>query len=118
MIRLLWLGCGFFAVFLGIIGLLLPVMPTVPFLLVATWAFARSSPALNEKILRHPTIGPTILAWQQRGAIGRSSKIYAILAMSGGVALALWASIPVWLVLCQATVCTAVGIYILTRPSA
>ncbi|MBK4217570.1 YbaN family protein [Paracoccus caeni] len=114
--RILWLSIGWTALILGVIGIALPVMPTVPFLLVAVWAFARSSPRLRARILRHPTYGPPIRAWQDRGAVGRWAKIWAVTAMAGGICIALILGLPLWMVAIQFGICSAVGAFVVTRP--
>lgn len=116
--RGLWYALGIVTLILGLIGIALPIMPTVPFLLVAAWAFSRSSPRLKQKILDHPTYGPPVRAWQERGAVGRTAKLWAVGAISFGVGLTIWLGMPVWLILMQATVCTAIGLYVTTRPEA
>ena len=75
---------GYLAVALGAIGAVLPIMPTVPFLLLAVYFFARSSPELEQKILDHPHWGPQVKDWRDRRAISRSSKTIAIGAMATG----------------------------------
>ncbi len=75
---------GYIAVGLGAIGAILPIMPTVPFLLLAVYFFARSSPELEQKILDHPHWGPQVKDWRDRRAISRSSKTIAIGAMATG----------------------------------
>ena len=82
--RLLYRILGFVAVGLGAIGAVLPIMPTVPFLLLAVYFFARSSPELEEKILDHPHWGPQVRDWRERKAISRTSKTIAIGAMATG----------------------------------
>lgn len=114
--RILWTIIGSIALTLGIIGAFLPVMPTVPFLLVAAWAFARSSPVLRQRILDNPTYGPQVRAWQEKGAVSRVAKIWAVSAMTLGVAITLWLGLPVWLLAIQGGICTAVAVYIVTRP--
>ncbi|RNF34683.1 YbaN family protein [Paracoccus methylarcula] len=114
--NIIWYFTGILALGLGAIGVILPVMPTVPFLLVAAWAFARSSPRLRQRILDHATYGPYVRAWQERGAIGRTAKLWAVAAMSTGVAMAIWIGLPLWLVAMQITICAAVGLYVVTRP--
>lgn len=113
----LWLAVGWTFLALGIVGIALPIMPTVPFLLVAAWAFARSSPALRQRILDHPAYGAPVRAWQERGAVGRLAKVWAILAMSGGVGLSWYLQMPPLVIGVQAGICAAVGIFLLTRPS-
>ncbi|WJY19009.1 YbaN family protein [Alteriqipengyuania flavescens] len=82
--RHIYLALGIIFAGLGAIGAALPIMPTVPFLLVAVYFFARSSPKLEKRILDHPHFGPQVRDWQERRAISRKSKTVAILAMAGG----------------------------------
>ncbi len=82
--RRLYLVAGFIALGLGLIGAALPIMPTVPFLLLAVYCFARSNPEWEQKILDHPHWGPQVKDWQERRAISRKAKTLAILAMTVG----------------------------------
>lgn len=113
----LWHWAGMGALGLGAVGVVLPVMPTVPFLLVAVWCFSRSSPALRARILAHPTYGPPIRAWVERGAIRKTAKVWAILAMASGIGIAFLLGMPVWVVGTQAAICLAVASFVVTRPS-
>lgn len=115
--RLFWLSLGWIAVALGAIGAFLPVVPTVPFLLVAAWAFSRSSPVLRERIRQHPRYGAAVRAWQDRGVIAPLAKTWAVVAMAAGVVLGLWLGIDLRIVGAQAAICTAIGIYVVSRPS-
>lgn len=114
--RRLWYVLGLLALGLGIVGIALPIMPTVPFLLLAAAAFARSSPRLEQRILNHPTYGPPVRAWRDHGAIGRLAKIWATLAMACGVGFSLILGMPMWVVAAQAAICTAIATYVVTRP--
>lgn len=114
--RLVLYLVGSASLVLGIVGAFLPVMPTVPFLLVAAWAFARSSPQLRQRILDHPVYGHHVREWQERGAVSRLAKVWAVSAMSVGVALALWLGIAPWIVAVQAGICAAVAVFLVTRP--
>jgi uncharacterized protein len=82
--RHLWLGAGLTSVALGAIGAFLPIMPTVPFLLLAAFCFARSNPAWEQRLLDHPSYGPPLRRWRERKAISRRAKVSAIGAMSVG----------------------------------
>ncbi|NNC59816.1 MAG: YbaN family protein [Erythrobacter sp.] len=82
--RPVYKALGFASVGLGAIGAVLPIMPTVPFLLLAVYFFARSSPELEKKILDHPHWGPQVLDWRERRAISRRAKTMAIGAMATG----------------------------------
>ena len=114
----LWHIVGWTALTLGLIGVVLPVMPTVPFLLVAVWAFSRSSPQLRNRILRHRQVGPPIRAYLAHGVIPTRAKLFAVAAMAGGVGIALFLGLPTIVVAIQATICAAVAAYVLTRPAA
>jgi uncharacterized protein len=117
-IRIFYLGLGWLSVGLGIIGIILPILPTTPFLLVAVWAFSRSSPELAEKLRNHPKAGPYIRAWQDHGAIPVVGKILAVTMMTVmGIYLAGFSVLPGWAALVACLVMIAVGIYIVTRPS-
>ncbi len=83
--RALYLAIGILFVGLGALGAVLPIMPTVPFLLVSVFCFARSSPRLEKKILDHPFWGPQVRDWQERRAIARPAKLAAVTAMAAGV---------------------------------
>ncbi|WP_120717394.1 YbaN family protein [Tsuneonella amylolytica] len=82
--RALYAGLGLLSVALGAVGAVLPIMPTVPFLLLAVYFFARSNPEWERKILDHPHWGPQVRDWRERRAISRKAKVLAILAMAAG----------------------------------
>ena len=114
--RVALLALGWLALGLAVIGAVLPVVPTVPFLLVAVWAFARSSPRLGARISRHPTFGPPIRAWRKRGVVGRKAKVFGILAMACGIGWSLWFGLNPWIIATQALICATVAIFLITRP--
>ncbi|MCB2085034.1 MAG: YbaN family protein [Sphingomonadaceae bacterium] len=87
--RRLYLAAGLFFVALGAIGAALPIMPTVPFLLLAVFCFARSNPDWERRILDHPHWGPQVRNWTERRAISRRAKVMAIGAMATG-AIVTW----------------------------
>ncbi|MBX7104302.1 MAG: YbaN family protein [Gemmataceae bacterium] len=71
---------------LGVVGALLPVMPTTPFLLVASFFFARSSPRLNRWLLHSPFFGPFLRDWDKHRGVRMRVKVVAVAAMSAAVA--------------------------------
>lgn len=83
--RVLALAC----VALALIGLILPGLPTVPFLLVAAWAGGRGWPRLEAWLLRHPHFGPSIRRWRAHGSVPRRAKWFAsaMMVLSTGVIL-------------------------------
>lgn len=112
--RPLFLAGGIISVALGAIGAFLPIMPTVPFLLLAVFCFARSNPAWEQKILDHPHWGPQVREWRERRAIPRRAKVMAVGAMSAG-AVFTWFTLGVpWVYLSLAILCIC-GTWIATR---
>lgn len=82
LVRWLWLAAGGIAFTLGVIGLFLPVVPTTPFLIVAAACFARSSPALERRLLDSALFGPTLKDWREHRSIARRTKLVAIAMMT------------------------------------
>ncbi|MBF9152482.1 YbaN family protein [Novosphingobium jiangmenense] len=112
--RHLYLAGGVTCVALGAIGAFLPILPTVPFLLLATFCFARSNPAWEQRLLDHPRYGPPLRQWRERRAISRKAKQGALIAMGAGVVLTgVTAGWP-W-VLIPAVVMGITGTWIWTR---
>lgn len=114
--RLIWILAGFGALALGVIGIALPLLPTVPFLLLAAFCFARSSERLHDWLVHHPKLGPPIQNWRDHGAISRRAKWAASVSILAafGISLALGVK-PVFLGI-QALVLIAVSVFIWTRP--
>ncbi|PLY16000.1 MAG: DUF454 domain-containing protein [Sedimenticola sp.] len=69
---------GWSALLAGLTGILLPLIPTTPFLLLSAYFFSRSSPRLHAWLLNQKTFGPIIRQWRSSGTIERSVKIRAI----------------------------------------
>ena len=108
---------GLLSLSLAAIGIVVPLLPTVPFIIFAAFCFARSSTRLELWLVTHRTFGPHILAWRNRGAISRNGKRAALAAftVSAAAGLALmalpWSLIP-------AAVAISGGRWIASRPTA
>ena len=112
-----WFAFGWLMVLLGFIGLLLPVMPTTIFLILAAGCFSHSSPRFEAWLLDHRWFGPPIRRWRARGAIPRRAKIVAIASMAGGYAVLLLTANPaLWIDLIVAAGLIACAAYVATRP--
>lgn len=117
-LRVGWLLLGLAFVGLGLIGALLPLMPTTVFLILAAGCFARSSPKLERWLLDHPRLGPSLRAWRAERAIPRSAKIAACVGMAGGFLIFVLTAHPHLLpALCVAAVLGLCAAWILTRPA-
>jgi hypothetical protein len=114
--RWLWLVAGFANIGLGIVGALLPVMPSTVFAIAAAACFAKSSPRLEQKVLDHPTMGPAVRAWRETGAIPMRGKIAAISGMSFSMVLVLLQG-NLNITLIVATLMIGSGWFVLSRPT-
>ena len=113
--RILYLIAGFVSLGLAVIGAILPVMPTTVFVILAAYCFARSSPALEARLLGHPTFGPHIRRWRERGAISRKGKRAAAAAFAISIVVALIFTPWPWF-LAPIAAAILVGSWIWTRP--
>lgn len=114
----LWFCLGCWMLALGIIGALLPVMPTTVFLILATACFARSSPRLERRLLQHPRYGPALRLWREQGAVSARGKALAAAGMALGYLLFFCTAHPGWqLALAVGLVLVASAGYVLSRPA-
>jgi len=116
-IRFLWLLVGLTSVAVGVVGVVLPLLPATPFLLVAAFAFARSSERLSIWLRDHRTFGPLINNWNRDGSIDRRSKRTALIIIAATPVITWLLEAPMWIVGIQLVMLSAAAIFILTRPS-
>lgn len=89
----LWFkALGLILVALGIIGIVLPVMPTTIFFILALTCFTRSSPALEQWLLNHPRYGVTLQQWQAHKVVPVKAKCYAAIGMLIGFTFLLYSA--------------------------
>ncbi len=75
---------------LGIIGIALPLLPTVPFMILAAFCFAKSNTQLENWIVNHAHFGPSVRKWRESRAISRKGKWASTIAFAFSIALGLW----------------------------
>lgn len=115
--RILYASLGLLALGLALLGIVLPLLPTVPFLLLATFCFANSSERLHSWLISHPTFGAMILDWNERGAIRPAAKKAATISIAAVFLLSLALSAPSHVLIIQAIVLSAVLTFIWSRPN-
>ena len=94
-VRYLYLAAGFAALILAVVGVVLPILPTTPFVLLAAACFARSSKRFHDRLLANRIAGPIIREWTEHRSIPRSVKrwVYFLLALSFGSSIMMMPSI-------------------------
>jgi len=117
MLRIIWTLAGGLALMIGVLGIVLPLVPTTPLLLLAAFCFARASPRLEMWLVEHPRLGPPIRDWRAEGAISRRGKALAMIAITATFGLSLALRLPLSVLGIQAVTLGAVSLFILTRPN-
>lgn len=86
---LLWLA-GSVSLLLGLIGVLLPGLPTTPFVLLAAACYAKASPRLHAALLQHRLTGPLLRDWEKHRSLTRRTKTIAVVSMLVMVSFSIW----------------------------
>lgn len=118
--RLAWLlaGAGGLCTALGVAGIFLPLLPTVPLLLLAAACFARSSPRCYTWLLDHPRLGPLIAGYLDGDGIPLRAKVAAIATLWLSVSLSLYlAAPPFWARMVLTAIAGGVTLYLLRLPT-
>lgn len=115
--RYFWLILGISCVGFAAIGVVTPLLPTVPFLLLAAYFFSRSSERLHHWLLSHKVFGPLIVDWQTNGSIRPSAKKLSTISIGAVLLFSFWIDLRPVLLTLQASILTAVLIFIWSRPS-
>lgn len=113
--RLLWMLAGFLSLGLGLIGIVTPVLPTVPFVLLAAWCFSKGSARWESWLLVHPRWGPMVKDWRARRAIPRRAKLLAVSMMACSCAIAAWKA-PPWAAGLALLICASVALWMWRLP--
>lgn len=101
----------------GTVGLILPLVPTTPFLLVAAWAAPKASPRLQHWLYTHPHFGPILRAWRDEGAVPPAAKITAGILLMLSWSLLVWLQVPAFALWLTGFLFTGVLAFLLSRPN-
>lgn len=115
---LIWRLTAIVALAAAITGVAVPVLPTVPFLILSAWAAGKGWPALERWLLAHRKYCPHISNWRARGAAPRNAKMSATLMMLASSAALAFSGSPLWLKIGAPTMMLAVAVWLWRRPDA
>ncbi|CAM3422039.1 YbaN family protein [Parendozoicomonas haliclonae] len=103
--RILYLAAGILSLVAGIIGIVLPLVPTTPFTLLSAWCFARSSKSFHTWLITHPRFGKIISDWEtHRGMTAANKKrAYFLIVLTFSISIAVVG--PIWLKVMLAVMC-------------
>ncbi len=110
------LAMGWLAVFLGVLGIVLPVLPTTPFILLAAACFAKSSPKFYQWLLNHKYFSQMIIDYQKYRGVSRKVKIRAISCMWFTMSLSAFIMAKPWLTLCLLCSASLLSLYMWRMP--
>lgn len=116
-LRWVFVGLGFTFVGLGAMGVVLPGLPTTPFMLLAAWMFSKSSARFHAWLWNHRIFGPYVRDWHRHRVIPLHAKVLSLSFMTFGLGLMLWRQSPLPLIGVTAAVCIGGAVFILRRPS-
>ena len=116
--RLLYLSLGWLFFGIGAVGVVVPVLPTTPFMLLALWGFAKGSKRFHDWLYHHQFFGPPLQQWHQYRVIPKPAKIMSISMMSASlIYITFFTQPPMYITLLIALVMLYAAWFILTKPS-
>ncbi|GAA4889287.1 YbaN family protein [Ferrimonas pelagia] len=112
-LRYLLIAVGSLAVVAGTIGVFLPLIPTVPFLLLATFCFSRSSARMQIWLFNNRLLGPYLRNYLQRKGLTRRQLLTSLLSMWAGIALAIYLAPVLAIKIGLGVICACVTVHLL-----
>jgi len=115
--RTILISLGLLCVGLGFVGVFVPGIPTTIFLIIALWAFTKSSEKLRHWLLNHKRFGPILNNWQEHKVVPRRAKILMVVLMSLAVILFYYSLQSLILTIGLIIILVSVAIYVISLPS-
>jgi len=116
-LRFLLMTIGCFSVISGVIGIFLPLIPTTPFLLLASFCFARSSPRFHTWLLNQKNFGPIIRSYEAGLGVSLKVKVRAIGLLWFGMTVSMIIVAQIWAYVLLSSISLCVTIYLLRLPT-
>ena len=113
---LFWRSLVLIFIVLGLIGAILPGMPTTVFLILAAWAASKGWPQMDNWLLNHPKYGPTLRAWRANGTVPRKAKWLASIMMLISGIMMLFTNAPLLVKIFTDGIMLVVTIWLWMRP--
>jgi len=117
MLRYFLIATGFLSTALAVVGMFLPLVPTVPFLLLAAACFARSSTRFYAWLVNHRRLGPIVCTYLEGGGVPLRAKGITIALLWLSIGFSLWVVDPLWLQILLFSIAIGVTLYMLALPS-
>jgi uncharacterized protein len=111
---------GFFGVLslaLGLLGIVLPLLPTTPFILLAAFCFARSSPRLDQWLRNHPALGKIILQFSDGKGVNKAIKAKALILIWSSLTISMLIIFKLWSTLLLSAIGLSLTAYLLFLPT-
>jgi len=116
-VRWLLIVAGALSLVLAVVGMVLPLLPTVPFLLLTAACWSRASPRWHRWLLSRPRLGPAIARWERERTVPRRAKLTAVVLIVSSMTASIWlVRDHAWLPWVLAGVAVLVILFILRLP--
>ncbi len=115
-LRWAWWLLAYVSLGLGLVGIVLPGLPTVPFVLLAAFAAARGSRRLHAWLLAHRRFGPVIRDWEAQRAVSRRAKHLATAMMAASAVIMFLTAPKIWMAATGTAIMAIVAIWLWRRP--
>ena len=114
--KYIFIGLGLLFVGLGFVGIIMPGIPTTPFLLLSAWFFSKSSKFLENWLINHKVFGLLIRDWKEHRSISRKSKIVAVIVIIPTFTFSIYSSLNFIIDLTLGVTCFCLCAYLISRP--
>ena len=116
MLRFFLIMVGFLSTALAVMGMFLPLLPTVPLLLLAAACFARTSDRFYTWLVNHRRLGPIVCTYMDGGGVPLRAKILTIAVLWISLGFSVWVVDPLWIRVLLGTIGVGVTAFMIYLP--